>query len=304
MLIENLTLYQKNHIYRINHPADDLYYLFDYDERPYRLNMEFQHFHSFYEIMIPLEASAGHLIEGKYYDLQIHDFVLLSPSRLHKTQYHKGNPSKRIIINFRFLPAQFGFPETLTEILSPFSSEIPIYRFDSSRLKALYTKLNEIFNLCDSKSPYKNLLIHSKFLEFLILLLESKDLNTYVPEYTGVSMTDKIYSITSYIQKHYHDTLSLDLVSQKFFISSYYLSHKFKSITGFTLVNYIQMTRIRNAQQLLLSTNEKITVIAESCGFTSFSQFNRVFKKFCGISPSAYRNHGEIIDLQTWEDKN
>ena len=37
------------------------------------------------------------------------------------------------------------------------------------------------------------------------------------------------------------------IISPKIFISPYYLSHQFKSVTGFTLINYIQMTRVRNA---------------------------------------------------------
>ncbi len=45
MLIQGLTLYEKNHLYRINTPLNSLYYFFDYDERSYKLNMQFQHFH-------------------------------------------------------------------------------------------------------------------------------------------------------------------------------------------------------------------------------------------------------------------
>ena len=86
--------------------------------------------------------------------------------------------------------------------------------------------------------------------------------------------------------------LSLDYISKKFFISPYYLSHQFKSVTGFTLINYIQMTRVRNAQQLLLYTDMKIADITAHCGFTSFSQFNRVFNKFCHTSPSQFRLNG------------
>ena len=71
-------------------------------------------------------------------------------------------------------------------------------------------------------------------------------------------------------------------------------------IGKYTVVNYVQMTRIRNVQQLLLYTQRKITDIAESCGFTSFSQFNRTFNKFCKISPSEYRqspNDGERLRM-------
>lgn len=303
MLIQGLTLYEKNHLYRINTPLNSLYYFFDYDERSYKLNMQFQHFHSFYEIMIPFEESAGHLIDGKYYELKMHDMILLRPSLLHKTIYPKGYPSKRLIINFRIPTDLYGMAPSFKSIFSLFDEKIPIFRFQDAGKKALSDKLNEIYTLTDSSSDHKNLLIHIKFLEFLCLLQEFSKNNCYMPESSGQSIEDKIYTITAYIHKHYQEELSLDFISQKFFISSYYLSHSFKSVTGFTLINYIQMTRIKNAQLLLLSTNKKISDIVGECGFTSFSQFNRCFNKYTGCSPSAYRSartkgRSETFELQ------
>lgn len=79
------------------------------------------------------------------------------------------------------------------------------------------------------------------------------------------------------------------MLAQKFFISSYYLSHQFKDVTGFTLTDYIQMTKVRNVQAMLINTSIPITEAALNCGFNSFSQFNRVFRKHIGLSPSQYR---------------
>ena len=75
-----------------------------------------------------------------------------------------------------------------------------------------------------------------------------------------------------------------------FYISPSYLSREFKRVTHFNLTNYIQMTRIKNAQYRLSATDNKITDIASDCGFTSFSQFNRIFNKVTGKSPREYRN--------------
>ena len=138
-------------------------------------------------------------------------------------------------------------------------------------------------------------MIHQKFIEFLCCIYTYKDKNIYKYESRLDSITDKIYAITSFIHTNYFNELSLDYIADKFFISPYYLSRQFKKITGFTLVNYIQMTRIKNAQQLLLNTDLRITAIAQQCGFTSFSQFNRVFNKFCKVSPSQFR----IKELET-----
>jgi transcriptional regulator GlxA family with amidase domain len=59
------------------------------------------------------------------------------------------------------------------------------------------------------------------------------------------------------------------------------------------------MTRIKNVQYLLLNTKKKISELAEECGFTSFSQFNRIFQKYCSQSPSEYRKGTKGTTLQT-----
>ena len=266
----------------VNRPNDPLYYYFDWDERAFSANMEFQHFHEFYEIFILLEDSASHLIEGEYYDLQKYDMVLLKPSLLHKSRYNPGPPSKRLIINFSIPIELPGLRRNMEGILAPFRESIPN--------NELFSSLNEIFSIASPKQPNNGVFIHAKFLQFLFTLNAHKEENSYERQQVADSITQKIYSITAYIHTHYKEPLSLSQLAEQFFISSCYLSHVFKEITGFTLTNYIQMTRIKNAQQLLLYTDLRIKEVTERCGFTSFSQFNRVFNKFCGCPPSRYRH--------------
>lgn len=289
MLIDNLVMYEKHHLTEINTPQDSLYYLFDYDERSYNVNMEFQHFHQFYELCILLDQSANHLIEGDIYDIQCLDIVALRPSILHKTQYPHGLPKKRLIINFTFPKEIEGLNSDFRALFSIFEKPIPIYRFEGNYKNSIYKILNEIFVLTKTQSEISNLLIHNKFLEFLTKIYLYQDQNKYVMHSSEDNLTNKIYSITSYIHEHYQEELSLEFLSKQFYISSYYLCHQFKKITCFTLNNYIQMTRIRNAQQLLLSSTMKVTEIAAACGFSSFSQFNRTFNKYCGTSPTKFR---------------
>ena len=103
-----------------------------------------------------------------------------------------------------------------------------------------------------------------------------------------------MYEVSSYIHAHYNEDISLEFLSENFFISSSYLSREFKQVTGFNLSNYIQLTRIKNAQYRLVSSNDKISIIAQECGFSSFSQFNRVFNKIAGTSPREYRQTATI----------
>ncbi|MCR5557110.1 MAG: AraC family transcriptional regulator [Butyrivibrio sp.] len=255
--------------------------------------MEFQHLHPYYEILFLLAPSASHLIEGVPYNLRSGDFVLLAPSVMHKSVYYKGEPSKRVIIDFMYPMNNPDTAEAYKEILSPFNNDIPIFRFDFEDQKKLTDILNNLFLFSKDHKYYGNppdeFYIHTKFQEFLYTLYELKDRNQYTNEQSYNSIEQKMYEVSSYIHSHYNEDISLESLSENFFISSSYLSREFKQVTGFNLSNYIQLTRIKNAQYRLVSSTDKISIIAQECGFSSFSQFNRVFNKIAGTSPREYR---------------
>ena len=54
MLLQNLVLYEDGYALRVNGENDPLFYFFDYDTRSAEINMQFQHFHTFYEMWILL----------------------------------------------------------------------------------------------------------------------------------------------------------------------------------------------------------------------------------------------------------
>ncbi len=292
MLIDNTVLYEGSKMIEINKPGNSFFYFFDWDERSYIINMEFQHFHQFYELCIFLDEQAGHLINGAWHDLRCCDIVAIRPSLLHKTTYPEGAPNKRLIINFAIPPQPNGLESCMNSIYSIFDGEVPIYRFEGRYKKAVFEKLNDIYYLSQSPNELSNLAIHQKFIEFLSLIYQYRDKNVYTDQVDFDNITNKIYGITACIHNRYTEDLSLASLSKEFYVSSYYLSHQFKRVTGFTLTDYISMTRVRNAQTLLLSTDIPITEIALQSGFKSFSQFNRAFNKFLQMSPSKFRREG------------
>ena len=294
MLIQNLVLYEDRLTININGENDPLFYRFDYDVRSANLNMQFQHFHPFYEICIMLCPNAVHFVGGTPYQLQPLDIVGISPNVLHKSQYPAGDPCRRIIIQFNIPKNVVGLSNEYEQLLSVFHRDMPIYRFDRELQEKLYRKLNEIYRLAGKTDPIRNLIIHQKFVEFMTLLYLNLDKNQYSDESEKSLMEEKVYSIAGYIHAHYPEDLSLELLSKKFGVSTSYLSHQFKLVTGFTVTDYIQMTRIRNVQALLINTNIPITEVCAPCGFNSFSQFNRVFRKHIGISPSQFRKENTL----------
>lgn len=294
MIIRNLALYQDKYYIRVNEENDTIFYFFDYDVRSAEINMQFQHFHTFYEMCLLLCPNAIHFIEGVPYELQEFDIVGIPPNVLHKSQYPAGSPCRRLIIQFNMPKNVVGLSNEYERLLSVFHRDVPIFRFDSEMQKKLYGKLNDIFLLAPKTDPIRNLIIHQKFIEFLTILFLNQDSNQYTDKSEMSTMEKKIYSIAGYIHAHYPEELSLELLAEKFCISPSYLSHQFRNVTGFTVTDYIQMTRIRNVQAMLINTRIPITEVSAPCGFNSFSQFNRVFRKHIGISPSLYRKQSQV----------
>lgn len=294
MMIQNLALYRDKYYINVNEESDTIFYFFDYDVRSADINMQFQHFHTFFEMCVLLCPNAIHFIDGIPYEIRMFDIVGISPNRLHKTQYPAGKPCKRLIIQFN-LPAQVsGLSNEYEQLMNIFNSEVPIFRFDAELQRRLFGKLNDIYNLAPKQDAMRNIIIHMKFVEFLIPLFLNQRSNIYANQAEMSELEHKIYAIVGYIHAHYREELTLDFLTLCFCISASYLSHKFKQVTGFSVTDYIQMTRLRNVQALLINSQLPITQIAESCGFNYFSQFNRVFRKQISMSPTQYRREKQL----------
>jgi len=98
-----------------------------------------------------------------------------------------------------------------------------------------------------------------------------------------------IWKARKFIEEHSNERLALVKVASMAGINPTHLSEKFKQTTGIKFVDYIARTRFEKARKLLDHANLRISEIAFAAGFQSLSQFNRVFKRFCGTSPSEYR---------------
>jgi AraC-like DNA-binding protein len=99
----------------------------------------------------------------------------------------------------------------------------------------------------------------------------------------------EIWKARKFIEQHSGEELSLSKVAKAVNISANHLSEKFKQVTGMNFVEYIARTRFKHACDLLRNPNLRVSEIAFAAGFQSLSQFNRVFKKLSGKSPTECR---------------
>lgn len=100
----------------------------------------------------------------------------------------------------------------------------------------------------------------------------------------------RIWKARNFIQAHVSEELSLGTVARATNTSPNYFSEKFKETTGVNFVKYVARARFERAAALLHNDELRVSEIAFAVGFQSLSQFNRVFKKFAGKSPTEYRD--------------
>lgn len=92
-----------------------------------------------------------------------------------------------------------------------------------------------------------------------------------------------------YIRANYMRNLTLDDVAAHAHVSSYYLSHLFRERLGVTFVEYVTSVRMETAKNYLIHTRLSVAVIAERLGYDDPGYFGKVFRKYAGVTPLAYR---------------
>ncbi len=101
--------------------------------------------------------------------------------------------------------------------------------------------------------------------------------------------SDIIERINAYIGDHYMEDIGRNEIAAEFYLAPEYLSRLYRKKTGKLLKDYINEYRINKAKQLLQNEELLISDIAEAVGFSSFSYFSTMFKKYENMSPNDYR---------------
>lgn len=92
------------------------------------------------------------------------------------------------------------------------------------------------------------------------------------------------------IQQRYWDKFSLSALGRQVGMSKYRLSHRFREVLGVTFRDYLLTVRLERAKALLAADDVSISEVAQMVGFGDLPRLDKVFKRYTGFSPSAYRS--------------
>jgi YesN/AraC family two-component response regulator len=252
------------------------------------IEMAAPHFHEMYEIYYLISGERNYLIGNRTYKVSPGDLLFIPSYEIHRATNTSFLFHERIVVNFtkKFLAQDAVW---LEDEQSPFVTGTHLISLPVHIQKKVEELLGRMVLEFRTKDKGYETSIKAALLELLILGLRQNrgELNKPV-EYANPSHR-KISEIIRFINENYAKPITLYSLSQKFFISPYYLSRLFKSTTGFTYVEYLTTVRIKSAQRLLRETKWKMSRIMEHVGFHDPAHFGKVFKKMSRCTPLQYR---------------
>ena len=272
-------------------------------------SMYLKHMHPEYELFYLMGGERYYFIENESYYITPGTLVLINRDEIHKTGTTKNPKHDRVLILMNSnwinpLLALANLPSIDTLIKCNRIIHFPesLHPFISSLMHSIYTELKE-------KNTGFEVLIKNRMLELLIYgmryqkpqeeslkasgnILVSKDsMNLKNMAFPLSEKHRKVAEISHYIQEHYYENLTLSSIALHFYLHKGYVSRIFKDVTSFTVTEYIHIQRVKHAKELLESSNETITKIAEMTGYESIVYFEKTFKKYAGTAPLSYRKH-------------
>lgn len=146
-------------------------------------------------------------------------------------------------------------------------------------------EMKKILNIFTENQIVKEPLISGYITEILTELLVSISDNNAISGHSDI-----IDSVTSYINEHPEEYLSLNRLASLANLSPYYFARTFKKETGKTPHEYVMSSRINSAKFYLKTSKLSIEEVGLSLGFPTASSFCASFRKHIGISPLKYRN--------------
>lgn len=175
-------------------------------------------------------------------------------------------------------PAQADFGKATRELLK-FGTEV-----DLKQLEEAYFQSRVI-----TRKQYESIL---RLLTIFAQHLSALSNQLMVEEASAESPA--ISKARTYIAERHAEELSLTEVARSVNMSAFYFCKTFKKATGMTFTDYLARVRVEKVKNLLLNPHKRVSEAAYEAGFQSLSQFNRVFRRIAGLSPTTYRDqlHG------------
>lgn len=254
----------------------------EYRERSDSWGMSELQSHDYYELYFLLRGNRSFFCGNKMFNISERAFCVIPPFSMHKTS---GGGYARINVNVS-PDLLYDWERELLGNLAK-STAFSLEYEGAELIIALLCEAAEL-SIVDAQKKQR---ISASFLHTLLHLIAKRSpppLGHNARVETAAEDT-LILEVVSYLNRCYRDELTLDTISERFYISKNALCARFRAAMNCSVMQYLAFVRLSRAKELLATTDKSMDEISALCGYSSPNYFSLIFKKSVGISPREYK---------------
>lgn len=253
------------------------------------------HYHSEFEFVYVKKGCVKFYVDQKEYEVKEGNIFFVNSNIIHYTECTQNN-TVNILLQFKN-PSAFNYS---ISYLPGFikKKKISYYLFNNNDpdTEILRGFIESILEEKKTRNySYKNFI--SAYLYLITAFMQRKKILPDGRDFHKQEEIEKLIPLFEYIDKNYGEHISLEDLSNLMHLNEAYLCRVFKEITGGTITEYINYTRVHKATKML-KNDMTLSEIAYQCGFASLTYFNRVFKKYRNYSASEYRKIDKYEEIE------
>lgn len=236
------------------------------------------HNHDSYEIFMFSRGDSEYIVESNTYTLEPGDIIIIRRNEMHRVYHKSQSEYERTVIE---VYPSFFVENGCQEYEHPFANTEQEGNKISAEL-AHKTGLTDAFarlkHYCQDEQGADRPVCRSAIVEILYLISR---ITAFLSDDTH---DDLVKRILLYINNNFTDTINLDSLSERFFVSKYHICKIFKSGTGHTVHSYVTHKRITRVRELR-KQGKSISEAAYLSGFGNYTSFYRAYLKEFGVPP-------------------
>lgn len=239
------------------------------------------HSHAFSELFLVTGGVGQVLVDGRWYDVKENDFIIINPQVEHTEVSRKEAPLEYIVLGIEGL--QF------VSRSDPYDRRVAVpFIQNEGELSGRIRRYMELLLEEVQQERYENGVICQNILNIILFLIHSCQM-TDVSITAATNITAECAAVRNYIDAHFKEPITLDVLAHATHRNKYYVAHAFKSAFGISPIKYLMERRVKESKYLLADTDYSVGDISALLGFSSASHFSQAFRRSTGETPNEYR---------------
>ena len=246
------------------------------------------HMHESMELYFFIAGDHKYVVDNTIYDLSYGDIIIINPGEIHKVLPLSETAYERFFFRIDCNLFENMHFDPLAELLNRPDGVGNLLVLDKKDKDEVISMLYEISSYIRGEEQNVQFRVYSLIMRILDIIVRNK---SQIQDYTGSADCRKpelVERILEYISENVRNIESVTKISDALGKTPQYISSYFSKYMGIPLKSYIQIKKIALAKSMLIA-GSNVTETCFACGFNDCSYFIRIFSKYAGMTPAAYR---------------